>query len=373
MVKKSLFYLLLWALPFTVFSQNLVRNPSFEDYNSCPKDLDNIERDVPHWSRPTGGTTDYFNKCSPKLGVPINFNGSQATAYGGGYAGLYLSAPNDYREYIQGELTQTLTKGRKYEISFYLSLADKSQQAVRDIGILFTKLQLKEDIKTPLTRQRDSNKDNEYNFVEVRNWGYFDDKTSWMLVQKVFIAEGTEKYLSIGNFKDDTRSKVKTLSGGKDAAYYYLDNVTVEDYEVKYPYKDLVVNKTYILKDVLFGHDIHTLNEPSKNELDLVYSGLQKDEKLFITIKAHTDNVGSRAYNKNLSSQRARVVAKYLISLGLSKDRIRWVGFGGEEPIADNHTTSGKQKNRRAEFIVTNGSSGEDTRIAETTFQDDMD
>lgn len=373
MVKKSLYYLLICVVPISVCGQNLVRNPSFEDFNSCPKELDNIERDVPYWSRPTGGTTDYFNKCSPNLGVPTNFNGSQATQYGGGYAGLYLSAPNDYREYIQGELSQPLTKGRKYEISFYLSLAEKSQQAIRDIGILFTKKQIKEDNRNALTRHQDTNKDNEYNFVEVRDWGYFDDKTSWMLVKKVFIAEGTENYLSIGNFKDNARSKIKTLQGGKGAAYYYLDNVTVEDYESKYPYEELVLNKTYILKNVLFAHDVSALNHTSKNELELLYSGLNKDEDLFITIKAHTDDVGSMWYNKSLSAKRARAVAKYLISLGLSKNRIRWAGFGGEEPITENQTTAGKQTNRRAEFIVTKGISGKLTGIADTAYEDDRD
>ncbi|QCX00926.1 OmpA family protein [Aggregatimonas sangjinii] len=373
MVKKSLFYLLLWAIPFTVCGQNLVRNPSFEDFNSCPKELDNVERDVPYWSRPTGGTTDYFNKCSPNLGVPTNFNGSQATEYGGGYAGLYLSAPNDYREYIQGELSKPLVRGKKYEISFYISLAEKSQQAIRDIGILFTKKKMKVDIKTPLTRHQDNNKNNEYNFVEVRDWGYFDDKTSWMLVKKVFTAEGSEKYLSIGNFKDNTRSKIKTLEGGKGAAYYYLDNVTVEDYQAKYPYEEFVLNKTYILENVLFAHDVYALNNSSKKELELVYAGLKKDKKLFITIQAHTDDVGSKAYNKDLSSKRARAVAQYLISLGLPKDRIRWAGFGGEQPITDNQTTAGKQKNRRAEFIVTRGISGELSGLAQTTYEDDMD
>ena len=374
MVKKLLFYqFVLLALSNTINSQNLVQNPSFEDFNNCPEELGNIESDVPYWSKSSKGTTDYFNVCSLRLGVPKNFNGSQVAEFGVGYAGFYLSAPNDYREYLQGELSEPLVKGKRYEVSFHISLAEKSRNAIRDIGVLFSKKKIKQDTRKALTAHQDKNKNNEYNFAEVRNWAYFADKKEWMLVQTDFIANGTEKYLSIGNFRDNDRSKLKKVKGDKSAAYYYLDQVSVVDYNSKYPYNDLELNKTYVLENVLFPTDVYQLNDASKKELDRLYAGLERNKNLFVTVQAHTDDVGPKSYNKNLSSRRARAVAKYLLAKGLSKDRIRWAGFGGDQPVAENTTAEGKQKNRRAEFFVSNGTFDDRTGIAETVFEDEQD
>ena len=354
--------------------QNLVQNPSFEEFNACPAELGNIESDVPNWSKSSNGTTDYFNVCSARLGIPKNFNGTQTAEFGVGYAGLYLSAPNDYREYLQGELSEPLIKGKRYEVSFYISLAEKSRNAIRDIGVLFSEKIIKQDTRKALTAHQDNNEENDYNFAEVRNWGYFADKKGWMLVKTDFIANGSEKYLTLGNFRDNARTKLKKLKGDKSAAYYYLDQVAVVDYDAKYPFNDLELNKTYVLENVLFPTDVYELNSASKKELDRLFIGLQKSKNLFVTVQAHTDDVGSKLYNKSLSAKRARAVAKYLLAKGLAKERIRWAGFGGEQPVAENSTTEGKQKNRRAEFFVSNGTFADDrSAIAETIFEDDQD
>ena len=100
-----------------ILSQNVVKNPSFEEYVNCPKRLGNFEADVVYWSTPTEGSTDYFNGCSTAMGTPKNFNGTQPADFGKGYAGLYLYAPDDYREYLQAELTENLIKGEKYRIT----------------------------------------------------------------------------------------------------------------------------------------------------------------------------------------------------------------------------------------------------------------
>jgi len=374
MVRKLLFHqLLIIAFFNTLSAQNLVKNPSFEDFDSCPEELGNIENDVPYWSKSSEGTTDYFNVCSDRLGIPKNFNGSQVAEFGTGYAGLYLSAPNDYREYLQGELAEPLIRGKKYEVSFYISLAEKSRNAIRDIGVLFSEKQIKQETRKALTQHQDNNKNNDYNFAEVRNWAYFADKKGWMLVQTDFIAKGTEKYLTLGNFRDNARSKLKKLNGEKAAAYYYLDQVSVVDYNSKYPFNELELNKTYVLENVLFPTDVFQLNNNSKKELDDLYASLKNNKNLFVTVQAHTDDVGSKYYNKSLSSKRARAVAKYLLAKGISKNRIRWAGFGGDQPVAENTSTEGKQKNRRAEFIVSDGTFDDRSGIAETLFEDEQD
>ncbi len=355
---------------YMVHSQNLVYNPSFEEHFKCPEELGNIDDDVPHWSRSTGGTTDYFHSCSSDMGVPKNFNGYQPADFGQAYAGLYLSAPNDYREYLQGQLKQPLRAGKRYEVSFYISLADKSGYSIRDIGVLFSSNKKKVNTRKVIKFQGDISRNSKYSFTEMRNWMYFTNTKSWSRVVTTFIAKGNEKFLTIGNFRDDRKSNLHKEKGVKKAAYYYLDMVSVTLLPDEYPFNDIQVNKIYRLPNVKFKTDEYELDHLAKTELKRLFQELEKDEKLFVTIHAHTDNDGTENYNNELSTKRAKSVAAYLTGLGLPKERIRWIGHGGKQPIADNTTEDGQRKNRRAEFMISNGAFEQQDGITETLFED---
>ena len=67
-------------------------------------------------------------------------------------------------------------------------------------------------------------------------------------------------------------------------------------------------------------------------------------------IHGYTDSDGTAKYNKNLSERRAMSVKNFLISQGISADRMTTFGHGEENPIADNSTPAGKALNRRMEF-----------------------
>jgi len=70
-------------------------------------------------------------------------------------------------------------------------------------------------------------------------------------------------------------------------------------------------------------------------------------------IKGHTDNVGGKKYNLNLSQKRAEAIKKVLVKkFNISADRIKTEGFGFSSPIASNSTKEGRQKNRRGEAAV---------------------
>lgn len=76
-------------------------------------------------------------------------------------------------------------------------------------------------------------------------------------------------------------------------------------------------------------------------------------EKNFsLKLAGHTDNTGSLELNIKLSRDRAEAVKAYLVSKGANPSRIEAVGYGPTQPIADNHTEQGKQKNRRVEFTL---------------------
>ncbi len=69
-----------------------------------------------------------------------------------------------------------------------------------------------------------------------------------------------------------------------------------------------------------------------------------------LAIIGHTDSSGDEAFNRLLSEDRARVVAEYLVRAGIERDRVRAVGMGSDEPLADNGTAWGRGQNRRIEI-----------------------
>ncbi|MEX0290210.1 MAG: OmpA family protein [Flavobacteriaceae bacterium] len=350
----------------TLLAQNLVENPSFEEYLDCPKRLGNFNTDVAHWSTPTIGSTDYFNACSKAMGTPENFNGKQPADFGNGYAGMYMYAPDDYREYIQVPLVKTLEAGKKYSISFYVSLAERSDYAVKEFGVLFSEHKLQKAIKKELSKmQLYKGGGNRFNFMEIGYTNFYKDTKDWILVQTQFVAKGMENFLTIGNFENNVRTrKFKTKRDAKQGAYYYIDMIALEgsgqsEQGDKVKNKEVIANTTFELdkvhtfNNVLFEFDKYQLLETAKADLLKIYNYLEADSSLNIAIAGHTDAIGSASYNKLLSDNRCNSVAQYLMKMGLTEDRISWKGHGGTQPVADNDTEVGRQLNRRVEFVIT--------------------
>jgi outer membrane protein OmpA-like peptidoglycan-associated protein len=92
------------------------------------------------------------------------------------------------------------------------------------------------------------------------------------------------------------------------------------------------------------------LNAKSKATLDQLALLLEKNMDSKIALAAHTDSDGDDAKNLELSQKRADACSAYLLTKGIKTDRIVAKGFGETQPIADNASKEGKQKNRRTEF-----------------------
>lgn len=76
-------------------------------------------------------------------------------------------------------------------------------------------------------------------------------------------------------------------------------------------------------------------------------------EILKIEVQGHTDNRGGKKYNQRLSNKRAAAVVKWLVQRGhIDAGRLSSHGYGMDEPIADNGTPDGRQKNRRVQFKI---------------------
>jgi outer membrane protein OmpA-like peptidoglycan-associated protein len=69
-------------------------------------------------------------------------------------------------------------------------------------------------------------------------------------------------------------------------------------------------------------------------------------------IEGYTDSMGSDEYNRDLSQRRADSVKNYLVSRGISSDRLNTSGRGENSPVADNDSAAGRQQNRRVEVII---------------------
>ncbi|MBT8183597.1 MAG: OmpA family protein [Eudoraea sp.] len=349
-----------------LMSQNLVQNPSFEKYEACPVKLGNFAADVIAWSAPTMGSTDYFNACSTAMGTPENFNGKQPADFGKGYAGMYLYAPDDYREYIQVPLLKTLEKDKKYNISFYISLAERSDYAVKEFGVLLSKKQMQVPIKKELSRRHwYKDKDNAFNFMEIGYTNFYKDTKDWVLVNRQFVAKGIENFLTIGNFNSNARTrKFNTKKNAKQGAYYYLDMVSLTTADVSQvqdmPVSELIaedkttfdLDKVHTFRNVLFEFDKYELLDSAKEDIRQIFNYLNSDGTLFISIDGHTDTIGTVNYNRQLSANRCKAVAAYLMKIGFPENRIRWQGHGGSKPIASNQTEEGRQLNRRVEFVI---------------------
>lgn len=103
---------------------------------------------------------------------------------------------------------------------------------------------------------------------------------------------------------------------------------------------------------LLFDVSKSDLNSTSRANLAQLATTLNKYEDTDILIEGHTDADGSEEYNRGLSRDRAENVRSYLSSLGVKAGRISAVGYGEEQPIADNSSADGKAKNRRVEVAI---------------------
>lgn len=235
-MKKYLFFILcLLFLNQKISGQtNLVPNPSFEIYTTCPNLPGEIYYATP-WFQPNeiggsvtiGSSSDFYHQCASFgfTSVPSNnyTGGFQFPRTGGGYAGIMLysgSVSTGSREYIQSPLTSALIQQKTYCIEFYVSLIDTAVFAISNIGAFFSNdsLLYNDILYSPIlvTPQVLNDTNN-----------IISDKNNWVLISGQFIANGGERYITIGNFKTDTQTNWQNVGGGLLLSYYYFDDVSV--------------------------------------------------------------------------------------------------------------------------------------------------
>lgn len=119
----------------------------------------------------------------------------------------------------------------------------------------------------------------------------------------------------------------------------------------------IVAPKTYDIGEVFYDYDKAEIRNDAKPVLDKLVKLLNDNPTIKIEIQSHCDSRGPAWYNNNLSDKRAKAVVNYLVSKGISKDRLQSKGFGESQLVngcSDDKdcTEEQHQENRRTEFIV---------------------
>ncbi|MCB9081438.1 MAG: OmpA family protein [Lewinellaceae bacterium] len=106
----------------------------------------------------------------------------------------------------------------------------------------------------------------------------------------------------------------------------------------------------FITQNVFFATNSDQLQEESLPVLDQVVQIMQEYPSYHLQVNGHTDNIGDREANLELSRRRAAACVNYLQRKGINQERLHSAGFGSQQPIATNDTPAGRRVNRRVEF-----------------------
>ncbi len=216
---------------------NLVPNPSFELLDSCVSGTSTFITVLTTWDtlKAGGGGGLVFNACynyTTESSVPKNLNsaggcigfGSYQVAHSGkGYAYLLYFKKNtpavSWRHYTQAPLTTTLTAGKSYCVTYYASLSNRENMAVDELSAYFDNGTIqsiapqKEAIATPQ--------------IKSSTGVFYMNTLNWMKVQGTFTANGTESYITLGNFRTPATTNYTLFCLTYGVAGYYVDDVSV--------------------------------------------------------------------------------------------------------------------------------------------------
>lgn len=209
---------------------NLVKNPSFENISACPSMGNNIKQAI-GWDTLKmggGGGPEVFNACANpnvNFGVPVNTYGIsyQIAKSGISYSNMsWFVTPTIRREYIQTQLLNPMVIGNTYCIKFYVSLNNRSQYAIDELGAYFDDGGIYAPYYAPALVNPQ---------VKSPTGVFYTDTLNWMKVEGLYTATANHTYLTLGNFKSQaaTNYTIAYPTNTSIVAEYYTDDVSVID------------------------------------------------------------------------------------------------------------------------------------------------
>jgi peptidoglycan-associated lipoprotein len=112
------------------------------------------------------------------------------------------------------------------------------------------------------------------------------------------------------------------------------------------------VFESKLLKDIHFDFDKYDIRPGDAETLKENAALLMNYPKVKIQVEGHCDERGTNEYNLALGERRANAAKKYLLSLGISTDRISSISYGEEKPLDAGHNEEAWSKNRRGHFVI---------------------
>ncbi len=228
---RKIYYItiLFCLIIFKSNAQNLVPNPSFEEYTVCPPGNSTNISYLPTGWNININSADYFNVCAPiytQVSIPTNAWGFQYPYLGNAYCGFYGNTKtftgNDARELFGCELLTPLQIQKKYYVSFEINLSNTSTCATNKIGILLTNNLYGDTIMNPNSIVN--------NFSHFYSTDIISDTNKWITVEGSFVADSSYNYLLIGNFYNSTYFDSISFNGDSFCGtYYYIDNVCISE------------------------------------------------------------------------------------------------------------------------------------------------
>jgi hypothetical protein len=244
---------------------NLVKNPDFERYRTCPRFYDQIayayywngidtswspDDTLVTWNPPC--IPDLISNCTSKFTLTWPFN---AFFYQFPHSGINMSQITVYhkydtsvleikRDYLQGRLSKTLVAGHTYCVRFYTALHNRmSSYAINKIGAYID--------DGSIDTSRTCGEPQWHYTPQVYAASILADTVNWMKVEGSFTARGGEKFITIGNFSKavDTDTlryyfREAMTSSNTVNSFYLIDDVSLIDADaVPYAGRDTTLRR----------------------------------------------------------------------------------------------------------------------------------
>jgi outer membrane protein OmpA-like peptidoglycan-associated protein len=298
------------------------------------------------------------------------------------YLGL-VTRDNKTWESVVQKLSKPLRKGQCYKFSIYLANSDRYVSATKRDPSLLTNFEkgvvlrifagTSPKDKTELLVSSDivehtewrqykfeftpKNADYSYFFLEA----YYKTPTMFHYNGNILLDKASEiasckipdQVLANNNKTNQNTNNTQNNSNTTtdDKKIIKEENRGVFNPELKT--NELKVGYIFQLENLYFQADSSTINKNSETVLYKLLKFMNNNATISIEIGGHTNSLPVTEYCDKLSNDRAKNVADFLVRNGISRSRITYKGYGKRNPIADNNTELGKQKNQRVEIKIT--------------------